>query len=506
MDRAAPPPRRAFERADIVPLAIVSLLLVAAYCGLFGQYAFDDSYIGYSIASSLVSGHGFAFNSGQRFVSTSAPLAVPLYVALSYLFHVGIVQAAQIASAIALAVVAFGSYLILRRFAGPIGAVTGATIMLASPFTLPLWSHESLLYLACSVAALELYLRKRYAAAALIVGLAALFRGEALLIVGFMTLYHWRHGGFKSAATFGAIALAPYAMWALFAQIEFGGFLSQTVASKQAQLHYPMVAPYLSGLRDYAERLFALTPVHAWYVLVSVLALLCVAAAVGCGMLNEAALWTLGWCACTTLLYVALRLPFYFWFCTQVAAALALLVAAAWRSPSRMPLLGAVARSSGLGIAAITAVFAFQFLFWPGEKSTLYNWIIMPSLQGNAYQTLGRWFKTHAGPNDTIAYAEFGQLHYYSKRNIVDYLGLVTPGAAAHLRNSDAIWTFERYRPTWIVDTPDFHYFVDPARYVWFHRAYAKVATMRLQGDPQRSVFTLYRLAAPSQIPTAVDP
>lgn len=484
---------------------ILSLLLVAAYAGLFNQYAFDDSYIGYSIASSLVSGHGFAFNSGQRFISTSAPLAVPLYAVLSVALHVSIVQASQITSAIGLAIVAFGSYLILRRFAGPTGAVAGATIMLASPFTLPLWSHESMLYLAGSVASIELYLRKRYDAAAAVVGLATLLRGEALLIVFFMTLYHWRHAGWKRAARFGAIGIAPYALWAVFAQIEFGGFLSQTVASKQAQLHYPMVAPYLSGLRDYAERLFAITPVHAWYVLVASMTLLCVAAAVACGILSEASLWALAWCACTTLLYVALRLPFYFWFCSQIAAALALLVAAAWRPAIRMPLLATTARASGVGIAAITTVFAFQFLFWPGEKSTLYNWIIMPSLRGNAYQTLGRWFEQHAGPEDTIAYAEFGQLHYYSGHNIVDYLGLVTPDAAKHLRDKDPIWTFERYRPTWIVDTSDFHYFVDPTRYVWFHRAYAKVATVRLSGDPERSTFTLYRIAEPSQIPK-VDP
>jgi hypothetical protein len=506
MDGAAPLRRRAFERAEIVPLAALSLLLVAAYCGLFGQYAFDDSYIGYSIASSLISGHGFAFNSGERFVSTSAPLAVPLYAALSYLFHVSIVQAAQIASAIALAIVAFGSYAVLRRFGGATGGLIGATIMVASPFTLPLWSHESLLYLACSVAAIELYLRNRFQAAAIVVGLATLFRGEALLIVAFMTLYHLRHAGWKRAAIFGALAVAPYALWAAFAQVALGGFLSETIVAKQAQLHFPMVAPYLSGLRDYAERLFAITPVHAWYVLVTLLVLLCVAAALACGIINEAASWALGWCVCTTALYVTLRLPFYFWFCSQVAAALALLAAAAWRRPIRMPLLATVARVSALGITAIIAVFALQFLYWPGEKSSLYNWIIMPSLRGNAYQTLGLWFKTHAREHDTIAYAEFGQLRYYSERNIVDYLGLVTPGAAAHLRENDAIWTFERYRPTWIVDTPDFHYFVDPARHAWFRRAYARVAIVKLSGDPQRSVFTLYRLVSPASIPPAVDP
>jgi hypothetical protein len=88
---------------------------------------------------------------------------------------------------------------------------------------------------------------------------------------------------------------------------------------------------------------------------------------------------------------------------------------------------------------ALNIAFLISFAGPAARKFTLHDWIIMPDLRGNAYQSLGRWFARNAAPNDSIAYAEFGKLRYYSGNRIVDYLGLVSPGVAAHLQNDDGI-------------------------------------------------------------------
>ena len=484
-----------------VPVLLLGLLIVTAYVGLFGQYAFDDSYVGYSVAESVFTGHGFSFNATDRVVSTSAPLAVPLYILLQALLRISTVQAAQILSALALAIIGLGSYGLLRRIAPPPGAFFGAAIAISSPFTLVLWSHESLLYLAAAIVGLELYARNNRIAAALTFGAATLLRGEGLFVIGFVVAYDWRCNGFSAALKFAGLALLPFAVWAAAASAMFGGFLSETIAAKRAELRYETILPYLYGVQDYALRMYALSPIAFWYDLLEGLVLLCVAASLACGLFEKRAAWVFAWSIAVTALYAVLQLPFYFWFCTQIAAALCILAASAWRAPARLARVAWLARGSSACIALLNVAFLVQFSVWPGSKFSHYDWIIMPKLRDNAYRSLGEWLKTHSQPGETIAYAEFGQLHYYSGRDIVDYLGLVTSGAAAHLRAGDGIWTFKKYHPNWFIETPTWHYFVNPLEYDWFRASYRPVTRLVYPLDPERSRFTLYRMRSDARIP-----
>lgn len=125
----------------------------------------------------------------------------------------------------------------------------------------------------------------------------------------------------------------------------------------------------------------------------------------------------------------------------------------------------------------------------------------MPELHSNAYRRIGEWFAEHSTPGDRIAYPEFGQMRYYSYRDMVDYLGLVSTGATAQLADGDAIWTFKKYRPEWVVEEPTWHVFVNPLEYDWFRAAYRYESRQTFAGDPTRDDFTIYRLERPDLIP-----
>ncbi len=496
--------RPASLRHNAVPLLVLCGVLGLAYYAFFGRYAFDDSFVGYSIAQSILAGQGFSFNGGDRMLSTSAPLAVPLYVALALLFRVTIVQAGQVFSAAALAVVAFGSYALARRYCTAFGALAAAITLTCSPFTLLLWSHETLLYAASTIAGLLLYVHRRFAAAALVLGAAALFRGEALLLLPIVWYADARARGTRAAVSFAGLSLAPYAAWALGATAFFGSPFSQTVASKHAQLRYPEIAPYLYGLRDYAARMYALTPTRLWIAALETSVALAGAVAVICGAFRRRYAAVALWVAVTSAAYVLLQLPFYFWFCVQLGAGMAACVAMLWEQAQapRFPLLLRFGRLAAIAVAAINAGFLALQIAHPDRKYISYDWIIMPSIRANAYRSLGTWFARRE-PGASVAYAEFGQVHYYSHAKIVDYLGIVTPGAAAHLARGNAIWTFKRYRPQFVVGTTNFAYFVAPTEYDWFSQAYAQIATLRFSGDPLRSIFAIYELRRPSHIPPA---
>ena len=494
-------------RREIVPLALPALA-VAVACGVFfGRYAFDDSYVGYSVTKSLLAGAGFSFNGGDRVLSTSAPLAPLLYYPLALVLRGDVVLAAQIFSALALAVVAFGSYAVARRVSTPNGAALGAITFTCSPFVLLLWSHETLLCTAACTAGLALYAYGRRPWAAAVLGLAVLLRGEALLLLPFLWYNEYRAQ--RNTVWFAAATLVPFVIWSAFALPYFGSIFSATVASKHAQLLYPQITPYLDGLRDYVTRMYALTPSVLWVRSIALLCVICIACAAMCRLITRVYLGIALWVAVATVVYVALGLPFYFWFCAQLGAGMAALVVMLWPKvrPQEYAMLQWAGRAAAIALTGINAGFLALQVVQPDRMMTSYDWIVMPRIAGNTYRSLGNHFAHAPFAARTVAYPEMGELHYYSNVPIVDYLGIVTPGAAAALERDDAIWTYKRYHPAAVIVTGNFSYFLDPLEYDWFLRAYSvgtqngRPEILDLPGDPTREFFTVYRLRKATAIP-----
>lgn len=493
--------------ADLACIVAITGILSLAYIALWGKYAFDDSFVGYSIAKSLLAGHGFTFNSGEPFLSTSAPLAVPLYAALSIAFRSSVPDVAQAVSAACLAVVAYGSYALFRRISSPIGAIAGASIVASSPFTLLLWSHETLLYAATAIVALNLYVLRAPRSAALTIGCASLFRGEALLLIPFLVMAERNRAGLRAAALFGLLCLLPYALWIAFAIPYFGGFLSETIASKQAQVRYVGVLPYVPGLHYYTIASYGFDGSTFWGTLVEIFSIACALIAAACGLVRRAHMYVFTWAVVATLSYVVLELQFYFWFATQLAVAMAASAAMPWPRTSgeipRYKLLPVVGR----GLSAVLVCFNIAFLVssvsrpdrmiqYEGGLSG-----VMTTFHTNAYKSLGLWFARHSAPDETISFAEFCQLRYFSDRNIVDFLGLVTPGAARQLGDGNAVWTLKRYRPTWLAESAMSDFLLKPREYDWIRAAYAYETTLRYPGNPARGTIRIYRLRPGAAVP-----
>lgn len=484
---------------EIVPIVILVVLLSIACKAFFGHYAFDDSYIGYSIAKSLIAGHGFTFNVSEPLLSTSAPLAVPIYAAISVAFNVTIVSIAQVLAALSLAIIAFGSYALARIIAPPIGALIAAVIGTFSPFILLLWSHETLLYIATLMIAANLYARRYVNAASFLLGCATLFRGEGMLLLPFLWICEMRRGGTRAFARCTVLSSLPYTIWAITATLYFGGFLSETIAAKQTQIAYGN-PDYLSGLLIFLSYTYKLTNTTLWPLAAIAASVICCLMAV---IASRLPLVIFFWAILTTLLYILLRLPFYFWFAGQFPIAIAAACAVVWSHPPGIP---SSVISVGRGAAIVVAGLNISFLLMQiadADARNHYPGVVMPQVQNNEYKYLGMWFARQARPGETISYAEIGQLRYYSEHDVVDFLGLATPDAAAHLNNNDAIWTFKRYKPTWYADAK-FHVYVDPLQYDWFRSAYRRIAVMHFpDSDVTRNTVAIYKLKNAADIPQA---
>lgn len=488
---------------------VILLLLVVTICfSFFGRYAFDDSYFGYSAAQSMVLHKGYSFN-GDRVLSTSAPLAPPLYALFSLPFHGDIVFIAQVFSVAALLTIAFAAFVLARTICDSLGALLTAVALVTSPFVVLLWSHETLLYVACALVGLVLFSRDRHIVAAVVIGFAALFRGEALIVLPFVAALVARRFGLLEAVKFSAYGVLPFLTWCVIAVPLFGSPFSSTIASKHAQLRYVDVDSFFVGLRDFAGFMYGFTTSLIWLHIVEIAIIACI----GCVIAMKRHPWVevaIGaWAIVAIAIYIVLQLPFYFWFCVPVGVGMAALVGFVWRrnDQSRSIILRYVGRVSAVVIVVMNVAFAMTQVISPDTKQVGRGMIVMPRIASNTYRRIGEYFKNPRHRSKEIAFIEIGQLRYYSEpTKIIDYLGIVTPDAVHALANQNAIWTFKRYAPQTVLDLATFHYFVDPVEYDWFQRAYGVAANhehIDLAGDRSRQHFEIYRLKDRSAIPPA---
>jgi hypothetical protein len=527
------------ERQRGLYAAGVALASIFAGAPFFGNYALDDSFVGYANAQNLARGFGFAFNPGERLLTTSAPLVVPLYAAGAAL-HADIVQLAQIVSAIALVACGLLGYRVALRFAPPAGAFCAAFVLVTSPMVVLLWSHETLVWLALTLAALELTLLRRLPAGALALGLSALARPEALFVAPFLLALVQRDRGRRATLRYALVAALPFALWAAYALPTFGTVFSESIAAKRAQLLYGGV-PYLSGLWTHYLYLYAGAVSNG----VAGVLLFALPFALWAAFLARAtrgpALALALWFSLLSAFYIAVQVHFFVWFGVQAAVLTAFAAGAPWarsslrsakstgssvsarssggggestsggsetpsslaspaaKKPSPILVLG---RLGALCIVGVNLLFLGSLYRSADLKYSIDGMLVLPHVGDNNYFRLARYTGARTAPGDSIAYPEIGQLRYYSDRTIVDFDGLATPGVAAHMQRGDTIWAFERYRPTVFIDA-ELHWanIVDPPEYDWFARAYAQRETVNFPPEPGKDRFTFYRLVDATKIP-----
>jgi hypothetical protein len=131
------------------------------------------------------------------------------------------------------------------------------------------------------------------------------------------------------------------------------------------------------------------------------------------------------------------------------------------------------------------------------------TWYAIPKAP-DLYQRLGAWFAKHGGPQTSVAFLEVGKLGYYSNARIIDLLGLVTPGASAHVIANDWDWAIQRYQPDYYIAhgcfEPQWH---NVSQEAWFQAAYTPALKME---EPSRCAPITYPLVIYQRKPNAVFP
>jgi hypothetical protein len=483
LSAARPEVDRTVNRRDTL-LLIAVMMLTLFMRALPGPRTIDDAFITFRYSRNIAEGAGFVYNPGVHTLGTTTPLYTLLMAAAGGVFGTGLdgfPWYALAVNALADALTAALLLLIVRRLTGNVwaGALLGALWALAPvSVTFAVGGMETSVAILWLVAATYMHLTGRPVWLGVFIGLGYLTRIDSLLWSGPLLLWQlgetWRRGRGRPVRarlpwrTWLAAALVALP-WTLFAWGYFGSPLPNSVGAKTVAYTLPAGAAFQRLLQFYP------TP-FGEYDLFGVMGALA-------GIALYLPLTLIG------LLYTARRqprlLPFllYPWLYMAVFS-LANPLIFRWYVAPPLPalMLGVLAGVWALVDAAQTARPAWRIapvtlaalaLLW--GAASLSGWTLHPDHGADRPAPVMAWHQIElyyrqmaetlvndfgVTPQTRVAAGDIGTLGYFTRAQIVDTVGLVTPAMSAYYPLDPAlIPEGQNYAipPQLILDTlPDF--------------------------------------------------
>ncbi len=449
-------------------LAVLTLVVLIL---LVGHWRYDDPYITFRYARNLLSGRGFVYNTGQRVLSTTAPLYAFLLAGLAAIWP-DIPALSSALSALFLVVSAVLLYLLPVARGGRAVGLIAALLLSLSPDLIPTFGAETCAVVMLTLGGLVAYDRRRYSLSATLLAALVMVRPDGLLAaisVGITHLVARRSVPWRALVLWAALVGIWYAaLWWYF-----GTPLPVTLVAKQQQGQMAISDSFAGGfLATVRTRLgLPLFWLHGVLALVGLWR-----------VTTRSSHWVplLLWTALYFIAYSALGVSRYFWYYGPLAPAGAVLVAegtvAVLSATSHLRLPRSVL-GGAYGLVAIALLVPL-----------LAQLVAVGSFDDprvETYAEAGRWLSEHTEPQASVGVLEAGIVGYYAERTMIDFAGLIQPEVARQLGPSStyedsAAWAIQRYWPDYVL----LHAtgFAQVTRSDWFRACYQPIRAFTHNG------------------------
>jgi hypothetical protein len=479
-------------RQHAVPLLIAAGAVLIRFLILQATHSTtEDFLITLRYAENIAAGRGFVYNPGERVLGTTTPLYTLVLALLSWL---GLNAAAW---GKALNILADGAAcLLLARLLADLGrprvgwlaALLYATA--TATISVSIGGMETGLVTLASLTAIRAYLAGRPGTMALALGLLFLLRIDGLLLALVLGMA-WgvqrrRTDGLRPLLLAFGLFLAVALPWVVFATSYFGSPLPASAAAKVA-VYARGREGFLPNLPDFRHQFAGGAPQLVLF------AAFLVGAAYGWRrhpLLRGPLLWLLAYYGAMLLSRVP-AFPWYFmpplplyYACAALglAGAAKLLRFGALRPTLQNPALAGLALLLLLRLPATTRAIA--------EAQRLEDEVRRP---------LGLWLRENAGPTDRILLEPIGYIGYYSRRPVLDIIGLVSPEVLPSYRKevpNPLAHIARTHRPEWMVLRAVERDQLAPAGSGGETLLNGEYVLVRPFPGPERPVFFVYRRAA----------
>ncbi len=431
--------------ADRQQVFVGVALAVATLAGLVllqSHWHYDDPYITFRYARNLLSGHGFVYNTGQKVLSTTAPLYAVLLAGLGLIWP-NLPTLANTLSATCLVLGALFLYLLPEARGHRAAGLIAALLLSLSPDLIPTFGAETCLVVMLTLGGLLAYSRSRFSVSAVLLALVVMVRPDGLLAFAAVGIYHLLS---RQSVPWRAVLL-----WVVLVGVWYSGlwwyFGTPVPATLQAKQHQGQMAISDSFVAGFLATLRTRGRLPLFW-LQGILAI------VGLGQVaGKSRHWIplLLWAVLYFVAYAVLGVSRYFWYYGPLAPAITVLVAegavAALRSMRRLRLpRSLVFSASGLVVLALLLPLVVQLF--------AVVWFEDPRVE--VYGEIGHWLRRHSDPEASVGTLEAGVIGYYGERTMIDFAGLIQPEVAQRLGPSStyqdsAAWAIQRYWPDYVL-------------------------------------------------------
>ncbi len=441
---------RLYRRAAL----LIALVAVAArfWMAWVTHSTAEDFLITLRYAENLAGGHGFAYNPGERVLGTTTPLYTLLLALAAWLrFDAALVGKACSILADGLTCYLLARLLARREIRQPVAGLFAALLyaLSSTPVNISIGGMETALVTCAGLAAIHAYVAGRRRVLCVLGAVLFLLRIDGLLLFALLVLplavrqrrWPWRD------LTLGLALALP---WLIFAQAYFGSPIPTSLIAKLTVYSHNF-ATSRAVIQDAFARQFLVGGVQ-----ITLTALFLAGAAAIIRQrdprLGPPLLWL-------TLYYGAMFVshvppfPWYFlppWPLVLGIAGLGAGKIAGWAGrglseTARLPLRRlapfALAAYGMFGVAHLRALRA--------------DIARTQAVEDSLRVPMGLWLGQQAGPRERILLEPIGYVGYYSRRPILDMIGLVSPEVFPSYDRPDFLADIvRRFRPAWLCLRP----------------------------------------------------
>lgn len=402
------------------------------------NFRFDDALIYFRYIENFINGSGLVYNMGEKFNGLTSPLYIYLSILISSITR-EVVTTQLILNGILLAAAGITLIYIFDEMEMRTAGFISSVMIVTAKYFYQVFGMETNLFIFLSLLTIFFYLKENYFALSFSSAFLLLTRGEGLflILIIFLFLYKEHKDKLKFSLLIPAITLL--ALNSAFNFLYYGNILPQTLFAKiyQGESGFWDNASFILGI----EYLFKMFNKQQYYIV-------CLYIFAGIGLIkfysSKFIMILLLYTLSITVFYTALNIPDYHWYYSIHFLTFFILVS--------------------LGITKITDLrkkkFRFSrtikfavvivFLYFGLTHLEIARLIMNEGPNGN-YKYLGEWFRKNTPPDTKIAAVEIGHIGWYSKRYIIDILGLTNSRNAEFLGKGEYEKWFDFYKPDYII-------------------------------------------------------
>lgn len=415
---------------------IFSLIVVGYFTYNTKEFRLDDALIYLRYIRNYMEGYGLVYNIGERFNALTSPLysyflVLSTFISSNLQLNNILISGIFLLFAVYIAALVFGNNIFEKL---SIVLVVGSFNYFYFTFGM-----ETSLFLFLSMLSLYLYMYQRYYLLGLSLGLLFLTRGEGVFL-SLVIVAHYLYSN-KALPSFKYFVLPAVLVLAnfIFNYYYYGTLLPETSSAKIGQGK--------SGFWGTDWIFFNIQYMYGWFFGGGIYYLLLTMffAAIGLIVLIKEKSFFIFFVftLCVVLFYGLLNIPNYHWYYASIYLLLLVLVSKGVIKALMLPL-------------SLVGLFRKFFFIIPAILFAyfIYNGVLLTNRASGPfwpYRDIGLWMDKNLPKDASVGAVEIGHIGWFSKRYIIDILGLVNKYNADYIANGDVYSWLGKYQPDYIL-------------------------------------------------------